>query len=54
MSASPELDAQELHLEEAIHHIWGGSTGTILSCIPGKLGFFRGEEIKSELLLDHS
>jgi hypothetical protein len=51
ISESPEIDAQEIHLEEAIHYIWGGSIGTILSCIPGKLGFFRGEEVKSELLL---
>jgi hypothetical protein len=33
--------------------IWGGSMGTVLSCIPGKLAFFRGEEKKSELLLQH-
>jgi hypothetical protein len=28
--------------------------GTILSCIPGKLGFFRGEDMQSELLLEHT
>jgi hypothetical protein len=54
ISENPSLDGRELGLEEAMTEVWGGSMGTILSCIPGKLGFFRGEEMKSELLLDHS
>jgi hypothetical protein len=52
ISESPSIDARELGLEEAMAEVWGGSMGTILSCIPGKLGFFRGEEMKSELLLE--
>jgi hypothetical protein len=48
-----ELDAQEIALEDVVHRVWGGDMGTIVSCIPGKLGFFRGEDMKSELVLDH-
>jgi hypothetical protein len=48
-----ELDAQEFDLEDVIPRIWGGEMGTIVSCIPGKLGLFRGEDMKSERLLDH-
>jgi hypothetical protein len=45
------MDPREFPLEKAVNEIWGGSVGTILSCIPGKVGIFRGEEMKSELLL---
>jgi len=33
--------------------IWGQMMVSVLSCIPGKLAFYRGEEMKSELLLKH-
>jgi len=39
-------------LEDAMKEISGGDMGTILSCIPGKLAFFRGEEMRSERLLE--
>jgi hypothetical protein len=48
-----EIDAQDICLEDVVHSIWGGNKGTIVSCMPGKLAFFRGEAMKSELLLDH-
>jgi hypothetical protein len=51
ISEDPSIDAREFPLENAVKEIWGGSMGTILSCIPAKLAFFRGEEMKSELLL---
>ena len=51
ISEDPSMDAREFPLEKAVKEIWGGNKGTILSCIPGKLAFFRGEEMKSELLL---
>lgn len=45
------IDAQEMPLDTAMSHIWGRQIGTILSCVPGKLAFFAGEEMKSERLL---
>jgi hypothetical protein len=53
ISEDSSMDGRELPVEDAMDLIWGGSMGTVLSCIPGKLAFFRGEEMKSELLLHH-
>jgi hypothetical protein len=47
------LDAQELDLEFAVGETWGSCHAAILSCIPGKLAYFRGEAMKSECLLIH-
>ena len=48
-----ELDGRELDLESAVRETWGSCHAAILSCIPGRLAFFRGEETKSERLLIH-
>jgi hypothetical protein len=42
-----------MDLEAAMDEVWGGQWGTILSCIPGKLAFFKDEEMHSERLLLH-
>lgn len=52
ISEDHELDATELQLVEAMKRVWGSSMSTVLSCIPGKLAFFHGEEMKSERLLE--
>ena len=54
ISDDSAIDAKEMLLDEAMTHIWGRQIGTILSCLPGKLAFFSGEEMKSERLLEHS
>jgi len=46
------IDGREMPLAEAMKETWGGGVGTILSCIPGKLAFFHGEEMRSERLLE--
>jgi hypothetical protein len=46
------IDGKEMSLEDAMEQTWGLCRGTILSCIPGKLAFFRGEEMRSEYLLE--
>lgn len=48
-----EIDGREMSLEAAMKEVWGNQGGTILSCIPGKLAFFRDEERDSERLLVH-
>jgi hypothetical protein len=53
ISSDESIDGHELGIQEAMKGIWGGDCGTILSCIPGRLCFFRGEEMKSERLLEH-
>jgi hypothetical protein len=52
ISEDRNMDNRALPLREALKAVWGGSMGTILSCIPGKLAFFRSEEMKSDTLLE--
>src|ERR1700751_1111003 len=52
ISEDQSIDNRALPLREALEAVWGGSMGTILSCVPGKLAFFRSEEMKSETLLE--
>jgi hypothetical protein len=52
ISEDSRIDGKELDLEEAMGHVWGGQMGTILSCIPGKLGYFEDEEMRSGRLLE--
>jgi hypothetical protein len=51
ISENSELDAKEMPLDEAVRAVWGGDMGTILSCIPGKLALYQGEEAHSARLL---
>ncbi len=44
ISEDTDLDAKELDLESALEKITGMGMGTILSCIPGKLAYFEGED----------
>ena len=53
ISEDRSIDGRALALQEAMDSIWGRSVGSVLSCVPGKLAFYRGEEMKSELLLKH-
>ena len=51
ISEFPTIDGREMNLEAAMDDVWGRQCGTILSCIPGKLAFFKDEEMHSERLL---
>jgi hypothetical protein len=44
MSEDSEIDGRELDLREALEHVSGRQIGTILSCVPGKLAYFEGED----------
>lgn len=44
ISESADLEGQELELCAALAETVGRGMGTILSCIPGKLGYFEDEE----------
>ena len=46
ISADADLDGKELELESVLECVFDGDTGTILSCIPGRLGLFSGEDDK--------
>jgi len=43
ISTDDGLDGREMPLDEVLTRIVGCFEGTLLSCIPGKLGFFEGE-----------
>jgi len=45
-----EHDGKDMELLSALKQIVGYGTGTVLSCIPGKLAFFEGE-IRERFLL---
>ena len=51
ISQDCEIDGREMNLDDAMKETWGGQMGTILSCVPGKLTFFKDEEMHSERLL---
>lgn len=54
ISEDPALGSGELALEAAVGAVCGSSMGTVLSCVPGRLALFLGEESKSERLLERS
>ena len=44
MSEDSAIDGHELDLRAALEHVSGRGAGAILSCIPGKLAYFEGED----------
>ena len=44
ISEIPELDGKRLPLKIALNEVIGRGMGTLLSCVPGALGYFEGEE----------
>jgi hypothetical protein len=43
ISNNSRIDGQEMNLDSALESVAGSDWGTILSCIPGKLAYFKGE-----------
>jgi hypothetical protein len=43
ISGNSKMDGREMDLEAALENVVGSDWGTILSCIPGKLAYFKGE-----------
>ena len=44
MSENSDLDGREMDLETALNETVGAQMGTLISCIPGRLGYFEGED----------
>jgi hypothetical protein len=44
ISENRELDSRELDLREALNETIGRGMGTIISCVPGTLGYFEDED----------
>ena len=54
ISADAALDGREMALEDAVDAVSGSFAGGFVSCIPGKLGYFDYEDMKSAYLLKKS
>ena len=44
ISEDSAVDGRELDLSAALEHVSGRQIGAILSCVPGKLAYFEGED----------
>ena len=51
IAANSDLDGREMQLGEALEAIIGMSDGAFVSCIPGRLGLYEYEDMKSSYLL---
>jgi hypothetical protein len=51
-SADPELDGKDMPLVEALRKVVGCQMGTFLSCIPGRLAYFEGEDLGVRWILE--
>ena len=52
-SSNEDIDAREMSLRAALEKTVGTGSGTIISCIPGKLAYFEGEEQNQRYILEH-
>ena len=52
ISASRNLDGREMPLRTVLAVVVGCRIGTLLSCIPGRLGYFESEEVGERYLLE--
>lgn len=52
MSATADLDGQRVGLREALEDVVGWHDGTFISCIPGKLAYFEGEDPNERYILE--
>ncbi len=52
ISEHGEIDGKIVPLEEALSLVFGWGLGTVLSCIPGKLAYYEGEEANCRYILE--
>ena len=52
LSSWGRLDGREMSLGDALRDVIGYQMGTLISCIPGQLGFYESEEIKTRFILE--
>jgi hypothetical protein len=51
-SENSRLDGKEMPLAEALGEVVGHQMGTFLSCIPGRLAYFEGEDVGARWILE--
>jgi hypothetical protein len=47
-----ELDGRNVQLVEALDEVVAWGYGTLISCIPGRLGFYEGEDLTIRYILE--
>ena len=52
ISGPDGLDRTELPLEEALSAVVGRGIGTVLSCLPGRLAYYEGEDAGERYILE--
>jgi hypothetical protein len=51
ISSASDLDGEDMPLASALRRIVGFGAGTLISCVPGRLAYFEGEEAKDRYIL---
>jgi len=51
ISSDKRMGGREMPLGEALAALAGSDSGTYLSCVPGRLGYFQYEDVRSAYLL---
>jgi hypothetical protein len=51
VSENPDLDGKCFDLEDALAEVLGRGFGTLISCVPGEVAFFEGEEPNARWVL---
>ncbi len=51
-STESAFDGREMQLLNALYEIVNSGSGTFVSCIPGKLGYFEFEDMKERYILE--
>ncbi len=52
ISADGDFDGREMSLSEALFEVVGSNSGTFVSCLPGRLGYFEFEDIGERYILE--
>lgn len=51
LSEDPKIDSQTLDIQDVMAHIVGSGFASIVSCIPGQLAYYEGEEANNRIIL---
>jgi hypothetical protein len=54
VSESSKLDGQILSLDDALDAVVGRGAGALISCLPGRLGYYEGEDPGERYILERA
>ena len=53
ISENSRIDGDTMNLTDALNEVVGSGYGTLISCIPGVLGYYEGEEKHARFILQN-